>query len=379
MKEPPVIDNNDDIKWVKAQRPPVAPPDAETTMWARASLLAHADKSRQQAHLAVRPEPLARPSMRRKISRLLKSHRGVAAAVAVAVMMTAGIAASVIGMPHTGAKGLDHVLSVDQASAKTLSTLATRVLAAPAPKGDATLVLRTQDLAIGSFTGADLYLDDGRYFFSETADGLRAAAKRGPQDYSVKPMLDATAAVATADPEVARAAFLKAGDPQWGGDLVHGTRAMQDNNIWVTGIDVLGAAYGRADVRAGMLRILATVGGVIVKPGVHDGVKTLEISLTTPAHTVSAKSAKAEMAARTERVRAALQQKGLSAAEKAKLRASLKTPPQTAVGPDVMTLTVDAQTGALLVYRDTGTGGTDTGVTVTYDVTRVNAADYGLR
>lgn len=357
-----MIDNNDDIKWVKAQRPPVASPDAETTMWARAALLAHTDKSRQQTHLAARPEPLARRSMRRRISGLLKSHRGVAAAAAVAVMMTAGIAASVVGLPHTGAKGLDHVLSVDQASAKTLSTLAARVLAAPAPKGDGTLVLRTQNLAFGSFTGADLYLDDGRYYYSETADGLRAAVKGGPQDYSVKPMLDATAAVATADPEVARAAFLKALDPQWGGDLAHETRPRADNAIWVTGIDVLSAAYGRADVRAGMLRILATVDGVTVKPGDHDGVKTLVMSMTTPALTGSARAA---------RVKAALQQKGLPDAVKAKLRAALKTPLQ-AVGPDVMTLTVDAQTGALLVY-------TDTGVTVTYDVTRVNAADYGLR
>ncbi len=364
-----MIDNNDDIKWVKAQRPLVAPPDAETTMWARAALLAYAGRSRQQAHLAARPEPLARPSMRRRISGLLKSHRGVAAAAAVAVMVAAGIAASVVGMPHTGAKGLDHVLSVDQASAKTLSTLATRVLAAPAPKGDGALVLRTQHLAFGSFTGADLYLDDGRYYYAPTADGLPAAVKDGPQDYSVKPMLDATAAVATADPEVARAAFLKALDPQWGGDLAHETRPREDNAIWVTGIDVLGAACGRADVRAGMLRILATVDGVTVKPGVHDGVKTLVMSMTTPALTGSARAA---------RIKAALQQEGLSDAVKAKLRASLKTPLQ-ATGPDVMTLTVDAQTGALLVYKDTGTGGTDTGVTVTYNVTRVNAADYGLR
>jgi hypothetical protein len=368
-----VIDNNDDdIKWIKAQRPPVAPPDAETTRWARASLLAHADTSRRQARLAVRPEQLTRPSVRRRIGRFLKDHRGAAAAAAVAVMMTAGIAASVVGLPHTGAQGLDHVLSVDQASAKTLSTLATRVLAAPAPKGDATLVLRTQDLAIGSFTGADLYLDDGRYYYAETAGGLRAAVKGGPQDYSIKPMLDATAAVATADPEVARAAFLKAVDPQWGGDLAHETRPREDNAIWVTGIDVLSAAYGRADVRAGMLRILATVDGVTVKASVHDGVKTLEISMTTPARTVSAQSAKAEKAARAARVKAALQQKGLADGMKAKLRASLKTPPQRVVGADVMTLTVDAQTGALLVY-------TDTGVKVTYDVTRVNAADYGLR
>ena len=364
-----MTDNKDDIKWVKAQRPPVAPSDAETTMWARAALLAHADESRQRAHLAAQPESLARPSMRRRISGLLKSHRGVAAAAAVAVMVAAGVGASVVGLPHTGAKGLDHVLSVDQASAKTLSTLATRVLAAPAPKGDATLVLRTHYLAAGSFTGADLYLDDGSYYYAETADGLPAAVKAGPQDYSVKPMLDATAAVATADPQIARAAFLKAGDPQWGGDLVHGTLAMQDNNIWVSGIDVLGAACGRADVRAGMLRILATVEGVTVRPGVHDGVKTLVLSMTTPAVTASA---------RAERIKAALKQEGLSEGEKAKLRAALKTPLQ-AMGPDVMTLTVDAATGALLVYKDTGTGGTDTGVTVTYDVTRVNAADYGLR
>jgi hypothetical protein len=78
---------------------PVAPPDAETIMWARASLLAHADKTRDQAQFVARPEPLVCLSVRRKISGFLRSHRGATAAAAVVVMVAAGIGASVVGIP----------------------------------------------------------------------------------------------------------------------------------------------------------------------------------------------------------------------------------------------------------------------------------------
>ena len=185
----------------------------------------------------------------------------------------------------------------------------------------------------------------------------------------MKPMLDATSAVATADPEVARAAFLKALDPQWGDDLAHATRARQDNAIWVTGIDLLGAACGRADVRAGMLRILATVDGVTVKPGALDGVKTLEISMAVPAHHPSGSAVKAALAAKAGSVP---DQKDLSDKEKTRQTAALKASASEVIPAHAMTLTVDAQTGALLVY-------TDIDLKITYDVTRVNAADYGLR
>jgi hypothetical protein len=90
------------------------------------------------------------------------------------------------------------------------------------------------------------------------------------------------ATVATADPNVARAAFLKAANPQWGDDTENEARARQDNAIWCIGLDVLGAAYGRPDVRAGMLRVLSTVDGVTVKHTTYEGKGALESAMYCP-------------------------------------------------------------------------------------------------
>jgi hypothetical protein len=55
--------------------------------------------------------------------------------------------------------------------------------------------------------------------------------------------------------------------------------------------------------------------------------------------------------------------------KEAMAKAHVKVQP---IPPHLMTLTLDDQTGALLQY-------TDVGLKVTYHVTRVDAADYGIR
>ena len=359
-----MINDNDDMRWVKAQRPPVAPPDAETTLWAREALLAHAKKA---SHLAAVRAPSVRPSAPRRFSGLLKGRRAVAAAAAVAIMATAGITAALVGIPHTGDTGL--LSGVATAQAKTLLALSSRVLAAPAPPGDATLVQHTNKLAFGTFTGADLYLDNGRYYYADTAAGLPAAVKGGPQDYDLKPAIDAAASVASAGPQTARAAFLQAISsslyPKIG--LLSATRAQQDNYIWITAIDALGAADGRPAVLAGMLKVLSTVDGLTVAHDTYQGQSVLELTLTIHVVPASPETLRKDAAKTTD---AGVREK-LEAA--AKQRASHPQAPYT----DVETLTLNDQTGALLVYQDQGPGGE--GVTVTYHVSRVDAANYGLR
>ena len=67
----------------------------------------------------------------------------------------------------------------EEAAAAPLVRLAARIQTEPAPAGDATLVLRRHAFPDEEgFTGADLYLDDGRYFYAETRAGLREAAPR---------------------------------------------------------------------------------------------------------------------------------------------------------------------------------------------------------
>ena len=173
--------------------------------------------------------------------------------------------------------------------------------------------------------------------------------------------------MAHSDPEVARAAFLKAITPLYAGDnLSTRSRAIQDNRIWITAIDALGAAYGRPDVLAGMLNVLATVNGMTVESGSYNGKSVLNVSLTTPAHPYVAPSV-------NQNADAAMRQKLEQAA---KLAATHPT-----VAQDVETLTLDDQTGAVLLYTDKGGQigqETPNDLTETYHVTRVNAADYGL-
>jgi hypothetical protein len=292
---------------------------------------------------------------------------------AAAVMATAGVFAAVVALPHIGGQRVVSVLTPDQAYAKPLLALATHVAATPL-RGDGTLVQHTNAIeGKGKFTGADLYLDNGRYYYAETAAGLPAAVKAGPQDFSLKAAVDAMAAVSSADPQVARAALLKAINPQFGGDTENDTASRQDNVIWVSGIDVLGAGYGRPEVLAGMLRALATVDGVIVAPGTYEGVRTLEISMNVPEQTSSPASRKQALA----KTLAALEMAGGNTADKKAqaeaLTKKLTGTTATIVTPaHVMRATVDASDGALLRYSDIG-------LTVTYHVSRVDAADYGLR
>jgi hypothetical protein len=147
---------DDDIRWVKAHRPQVDPPGAEATREARAALLAHAERSSWRA---VPPVAAARRRPRR---------RTPLAAVAVAA-----VAAAVALMPVFGSSGIESAITPGVASAHSLVALATRVAAA-ARSGDATLVFHRND-AQGErpFTGADLYLDDGRYYYARPPPASR--------------------------------------------------------------------------------------------------------------------------------------------------------------------------------------------------------------
>ena len=361
---------SDEIRWLDGQRPHVDPPTEEATGWARASLLMHAKRSSRLVCLdSARERSTVSTTLRNGAGR--RSRRRMAAAVAAAVVTVAAAAALVIGLPH-GGSGL---IGPAPASAAVL-TLAQRIQNAPPLTGDATLVLHTNDLTAGagsstsgSFTGADLYLDDGKYYYGSTVKELRAAAKDGPiADFSLKPVMDAMSASADAGAQTARAAFIKAVDPLWGGDIEHGPVWQQDNVIWNSGIDLLSAAYGRPDVLAATLRVLSTVDGVNVRHVTLDGHDALAVSMKDPGSKAWAQITAASPVPMTAGQAASagkLARRKQEAAANAKLKAH-PTPPH------LMTLTLDDQTGALLRY-------TDIGLLVTYKVSRVDAAAYGVR
>ena len=359
-----MIDDSDEMRWLRDQRPPVEPPSAETTGWARAAVLFHAERSSGLVGLDSARRKAVRSPLRGLFTR---GRRRVAIAAAVAAIAAAGVAAAAIGLPH-GGSGL---LGGPQSASAAIVTLADKVANAQ-PTGDATLVQHTNANASDhtTFTGADLYLDDGRYFYAETAAGLPAAVKGGPQDYSLKAVMDAMGADVSADTQTARADFLKAVNPLYGDDTENEATWRQDNAIWCSGIDLLGAAYGRPAVLAAMLRVFSTVDAVTVQRTAFEGHDALQISMKDPGTAGWAKilATTSPVAVPSPTSTDAAAQTALQK-QKAALKAGVA---KTVIPPHLMTLTLDDQTGALLRY-------TDIGLVVTYHVTRVDAADYGVR
>ena len=371
-----MIHDSDEIRWLKDQQPRVDPPAAEATGWARTSLLLHAERSSELVCLDSRREPQdAASAPRRSGGAVKRGRRWVAAAIAAAVLSAAAIAAVAIGVPHGGSD----LLGPAPASAAVL-TLARAVQTAAPLTGDATLILHTNSLTAGpgtsitgKFTGADLHLDDGRYYYSQTVGGLPEGVKDGPVDYSLKTVMDAMSADASADPQTARAAYLKAVNPLYGGDTETEPTWQQDNVIWVSSIDLLGAAFGRPDVLAATLRVLSTVDGVTVTHVAFDGHDALAISMKDPGSEAWAKITAASPAEAAAKAKASAADRAAKAKASGKREAAGKAEAEKhPIPPHLMTLTLDNQTGALLQY-------TDIGLLVTYKVTRVDAVDYGVR
>jgi hypothetical protein len=144
-----------ELEWLTDERPPVAAPDEDTTAWARAALLAHA-LGKNEAGPARRRAPRKAPL-----------YTLAAAVFAVAIVVAAGALPSGDGPAR-------RIVGGPAPADAALVTLAERIQAAPPPTGDATLVLRSHHFPDKrDFTGADLYFDDGRYFYGITLAELK--------------------------------------------------------------------------------------------------------------------------------------------------------------------------------------------------------------
>jgi len=200
-----------------------------------------------------------------------------AAAFAVAIVIAAG------SLPSGDGPG--RIAAPEPAAAAPLVRLSERIEAEPAPRGDATLVLRRHTFPDDrGFTGADLYLDDGRYFYATTRAELRGAAPQEEfgqrQIAAAKAAIDLPAAkarermIATTwapDGEPAVQAPRKKRPAAKGPTPTPAPQIVIDNNrVWMGSMDALIAGAGRADVRAGVMKLLATISKVGVERG--DGV-----------------------------------------------------------------------------------------------------------
>jgi hypothetical protein len=281
----------DDLDWLAAQQPVVPSLGVADARRARSELLAH--MTGRRAPLA--PARPSAPTRRAPERRWIRPSRVLAL---TAVATAAAVAALAIG-----GGGADHVGGVDQALGAPLVRLSSSVRHVAAQPGDATLVLRRQVLADGeTITGADLYLDNGDYYYAPTLAGLPAAlaahqtaaqgwiprltaaavaalhldiaqARAGMAKAAIDPSQPAPpAAPAQTDAQIAAAAIKK---EQLTGPSRSAKPATQEdlanNWIWGNSLDALVAGGGRPDVRAGVLRLLASIPAVAVSQTTSEG------------------------------------------------------------------------------------------------------------
>ena len=295
----------------------------------------------------------------RRRDRIARGGIGVGV-VAIAAVAAVGVASALPSAPAGKAQaGGAHPASTGASASPAASTgtkpplmkLAAYLAAAPRPTGDATLVEReTGAPGKESINVWDLYTDDGRYFFSQTEDGLPAqvnednnqadgqfAREIAAATYAVKGDLDtAVLKMAWAPDTTPIPAWLSAQvkDISAGGLQI-------DNYVWENCEDALVAGSGNPQVRAGVLRLVSALPGIAVTHGTVDGQPTL--TLTAGA--------------------AELGQVGIN-----------KKDPKAETGPAYQeAITINADTGVPLGFAGGPAG--QTAVTVTYVVTRVNLSD----
>jgi hypothetical protein len=265
----------DELEWVASHGAPVEDADPAGTAAARRALLEHAarDRPRRSRHGALR----------------------VAVAAAAAAMIAAGVLAASAGGPEPAGP-----------APSPLYRLSQHLSAAPAPEGDATLVIRRQRYPDAApIDGADLYLDNGRYFYAPRLDGLAAAVAAGHTADSGSTADRVAAAISANHGSIARARerMAEAGIVRGGGDAAPAPAAARDKAfpdaeqyppadpktqlegaIWSHSLDALIAGAGRPDVRAGVLRLLDSIDRVSVRAGTLAGrpVLTLTAALFVP-------------------------------------------------------------------------------------------------
>ena len=286
----------DEATWVAERLPEAEEPDGTTTDRARLALL---------AHISAAPAP---PRRRRLGLRLAAVGAIVVAVAAIAIAhgparpaKTRAVGAAIATRHH----------AVD--GHPVLLQLADDVTQAPAPPGNATLVFRHHTFPNqSSFSGYDLYEDDGSYYYGATLDELhQALADPSTDDKELGGILAAAARSANVTPAQAasdiyhaspapgaepgavaaytmglrtalekllavkanpalirsirmRLATVTHATPAAAARLARPDQATVDNYLWMNCMDALEGGAGRADVRAGAMLALSTLPDVKV-------------------------------------------------------------------------------------------------------------------
>jgi hypothetical protein len=244
----------------------------------------------------IRERRRSRKARRTLIATSVTALTTAAAAIAVATVASAPTA------PHDRTSAASTVPTTTKVPATTrahapvaspLVRLADYIGKSAHPVGNATLVARTTGTGTGAITVYDLYADNGEYFFSRTESGLAGQVKgndnqanglfareikaaklaaRGDVKTAGQDMADAPDpghVASTVVPKMSAAA-MKAKHVAPGTVL----GSLYDNWAWENSEDALVAGAGQPQVRAGVLRIIATLPGVTVTSGTSGGVPT---------------------------------------------------------------------------------------------------------
>jgi hypothetical protein len=275
-------------EWLRDHQPHNVTPQEESTERARAAL---------RAHIA------AAPRRRRKgRSRALAGKAAVvlstagAIAVAVAAVLTGPGATQHPRVAGGSANAAPRPFVTGHGHGPSLLRVADHLRAESETVGDATLVIRSQSYPGKTpIVGADLYTDSGEYFFAHDKGGLGAqiAAHNNQADgLFAREIAAAKDAATTSDIDAARARMADAPDPakpvppgetkvpklKGGGGVV----SRFDNYLWGDSLDALQAGAGDPQVRAGVLRLLATMSDVTVARTAVDGQPTLTLTAGGP-------------------------------------------------------------------------------------------------
>jgi hypothetical protein len=259
-----------------------------------------------RAATAVEGVPATRTGAHRRARWGMRRTVGLSAAALVAAAAAAAVVVTSVSTPgKPPAKGAPAPAA---AANPILAKLAADItpLQAKVP-GDATLVIRNQSPTSKKpgGKGIDLYADDGTYYWGYDKSALRQAAthKGGGQDvfkrdiaaaiYAAKGDIDTARtrmAVSELAPgtksnsEQAKIDKLKAIAKDRGEKYVppkpptpEQQKSITDSHIWSNAIDALKAAPENTRVRAGVLRILATMPKVTVTKTVTAGQPTLTL------------------------------------------------------------------------------------------------------
>jgi hypothetical protein len=276
----------DEITWVAERRRNVSDPDGPTT---------------DRAHLALMAHISAESAPRRRVPWLaVGTATATAAVVAGAVTLLTGGSGGGAGTRDATSTGAAAGLQQSGHTSFVLEHLAQSVAQSPVLPGNATIVYRSTDntnpgSAPSTYSGYDLFQDNGDYYFGQTMADLQKAAANpstsDTQDAGLGNVVAAAGTVASMSPQQAAEKLLAADShptPKVGqishssGRTSRWTQAEVqtdlDGILWQAITAALEGGAGQPQVRAGALQAASAMPNMAVTTTTYDGQAVYQVN-----------------------------------------------------------------------------------------------------